>query len=467
MTRFTPIAVSLALGLSACIPYEPPARDKGDRFLQDEILNTVKGSLTVRGPHLDDGDFRAMVLLFDADSPGPPEGTSGPVDFAVVKKEEFVGDPVYGYRAPFAFTDVADGAYVIDTILDMDGDFQPLAFTLGGATCGDWQGSHFGVNQGPTTTTVTLTDTGDPGPVQVEVPPVMGKGRILVEGGQVVGGIEVTVEQELDTTRPAFTVPNEDQYRTISLTAAGANPTAPLTYKLRSTGIHTAFTEDEDGVLEIANACTPGADPRFCIPETGCESAFSLYYRDADGNGSMDPHPDYPPEFGLKDIYPRVLLQYLGTTETGADGKVVRDPDTGFPVIIPPDLPEGVSWGTENFTYGLEAAFGIPVIPLETPTKVPEITVMFPPLVAKFYDTWEPDCGGEPPEDLSEGCTLLYDLSDPAQAAEVPKGIWGINVISWTGQTWGIPNEISEWGLPATQDGFDPKAQGGFLLTTP
>ena len=32
---------------------------------------------------------------------------------------------------------------MIDAIMDVDGDFSPLSFTLAGATCGDWQGSFY------------------------------------------------------------------------------------------------------------------------------------------------------------------------------------------------------------------------------------------------------------------------------------------------------------------------------------
>lgn len=435
MRNSTPL-LALALLASAC-NYSPPLRAKGDRWRKDEILNSVTGAVHLTGPA---EPANTMVLLFDAFAPGPPEGTSGPVDFAVITADEFVGDSVFGYRGEYAFTDVPDGEYLVDAIVDVDGDFGPLAFTLGGATCGDWQGSHFGLNEPAVTTTV---DTGGPSPA------VYGKGRVIVEGGRVVRGVAVDVAQELTTERPAFVFDGDLGYQAISLTAAGTQPVPP-SYKLKSSGIHVVFPESPDYKLDLANPCAPGADPRFCSDTTLCEGAFSVFYADKDGDGFMDPHPDYPPDFGLKDIWPRVFLEYLGTP-TLVDG-VPQVDENGFPLITPPtDLAPGEFWGGENFPFALEATFNLAIAPVGVPTKMPEISVLFPPLVAKFD---------------AEGNATLYDLSIEADRAAVPRGIWGVNIISWTGQTWGLPNEISEWGLESTDPAFLSKTQGGFLLTT-
>ncbi len=99
--------------------------------------------------------------------------------------------------------------------------------------------------------------------------------------------------------------------------------------------------------------------------------------------------------------------------------------------------------------------------PVGVPTKMPEINVMFPPLVAKVYPEGHPFCAG-----AEGGCTEIFDLSVAEQRAQVPRGIWGVNLVSWTGQTWALPNEISEFGdVTSTDPNFEIASQGGFLLT--
>ena len=460
MTMHRTLSVLTVAALVGSCAYEPPLRGKDDRWRNDQIANTLKGSVKLYGPTAEEMTMaRGMVLLFDADSPGPPEGTSGPVDFAVIDEFEWKGTPELGFSAEYAFTDVADGEYLVDVILDTDGDFGPTLFTLGGATCGDWQGYHEGVFQTATTVT-TSTDTG----TMTTTEPVFGKGRVRVEGGQVVAGIEARVEEKLTTERPAFEMASDTGWVRISLTEVGT-ASLPPTFPIRSVGIHVQYTEDETHRLDLADPCQ--TDGTFnCLPDTPeCAGGMVLYYRDKDGNGVMDPHPDYPPEFGLKDVWPRVLMQYYGEPELDAEGRPVLD-ENGYPVlaVVPDEEADGFFWGTEAFPFGVESAgFGLALAPLETPTLVRSMDVMFPPLVAKFYDEWNPECGATPPEDPSEGCSVLYDLSDPAQREQVPKGVWGPNTFGFNGQTWGIPNEISELGLAPTTPEMNVPGQGGFV----
>ena len=84
--------------------------------------------------------------------------------------------------------------------------------------------------------------------------------------------------------------------------------------------------------------------------ELGCDNLAV----DADNDGIVDPHPDHDPALGVKDIWPRVYLQYLGVPERDGAGNIALDED-GNPTIEPPDLPDGHFWGSENFVFGLEA----------------------------------------------------------------------------------------------------------------
>lgn len=244
----------------------------------------------------------------------------------------------------------------------------------------------------------------------------------------------------------------------MSLAAIGGSVSGQ-NYTIDATGVHVQYDPAGEQLLDFEDACTPDPDnAAWCVAETECQTAFSLWYPDADGNGNMDPHPDFG-SFGLKDTWPRVLLQFRGTVELDGNGNPVLDPETGMPVTTPLDLEEGVFWATENFVYGDLGIFGLPMAPVGVPTKVPTLDVMFPPLVAKFFPEGHPQCAGAP-----GGCQELFDLSVPEQRNQVPRGVWDVNLISWTGQTWGLPNEIAEIAT-STDANFDTRSQAGFILT--
>lgn len=446
MIRLVPIAVLLA----GC-NYEPPVRDTDDRMYRPPP-NVIQGTISLIGP---EEPATTYVLLFDNEKPGPPEGTDAPLDFATVSAQEYSwagsietlvpddtgfvpGELDLGWHAPWAAVELPDAAYQVEAIVDVDGDFSGGIFTLGGATCGDWQGAYR------------------------RMPGDTAKGAVAVEGGQLLEGVSVTVSQRLDTERPAFAFPDADGFRRLSLQAIGNAAPVGLTYTLESTGVHVQYDEDGEQLLDFEDACTPDpANATVCVADTECQTAFSLYYPDADGNGLMDPHPDFG-AYGLKDAWPRVFLQFRGTVELDAENKPVRDPETGLPVTTPLELPpedEGVFWATENFTYGDLGAFGLSAVPVGTPAKVPEISVLFPPLVAKFYPEGHAHCAGAP-----GGCSDVFDLSNSDQRAQVPRGVWDVNIISWTGQTWAVPNEIPELAV-STDPNFDVQTQAGFVLT--
>ena len=436
MTRLIP-----ALLILAGCGYEPPLRPKDDPRIRP-IPNGMSGSISLVGP---EEPAPTVVLIFDNDFPGPPVGVDEPVDFASISPTEYsyagtlgdTGMTDLGWHAEWSASELPDGAYQVEAIVDMDGDFSPGAGVLGGATCGDWQGFY----------------ERDPGSGV--------KGAVGVEGGQFLEGVAVTVRDELTTERPAFRFAGDTGYQRISLQAAGASATG-INYDLFSTGVHVTF-ESGDGdpiPFDLADPCaTDGATPPNCVPETTCEGAFSVWYPDRNGDGAMDLHPDFGEDFNLKETWPKVLVQFMGTPELDGNGEPVRD-ENGYPVFTPFESEDGSFWATENFTYGQNSVFGIAMVPVGVPTKQPAISVTFPPLVAKFYPPEHPFCEG-----VVGDCFELFDLSIPEQRDQVPRGVWSLNLVSWTGQVWTQPNEIAEWGVPSSVEGFDSKSQGGFILT--
>lgn len=152
-----------------------------------------------------------------------------------------------------------------------------------------------------------------------------------------------------------------------------------------------------------------GSDP--------CGTYFLFYAVDANGDGAPDPHPEPAlAAAGVYDIWPRVYLQYLGE-----------------------DLAEGESWAAEAAVYpgpilGGQVAVGVP-------TPVTGLDLVWIPAARH---------------------TLPDGNEEVVSAPSLPSGAWSITVVSITGQTWTVPNELP--AFPATDTRFDPESQAAVLI---
>jgi hypothetical protein len=158
---------------------------------------------------------------------------------------------------------------------------------------------------------------------------------------------------------------------------------------------------------------------------------------DADEDGVLDPYPgETQAEAGFYDVWPRVYIEYTG------------------------ELPEGERWVSENFPLGFDLAinpdpaqFG----PLGVPFPVESLSVLWSPV---FRHYWE---GGTDGTDVS-GPFDYVDLRDADVASEdVPAGQYALTVVSFTGQTWSLPNDIGLLDLPSFDDSLDNRTQLGVL----
>ena len=123
---------SSLLLLAAC-GYEAP-------LLEDPSPeNVIAGEVVVSGVETASD---VMLLLFDAADPGPPAGTGSPLTFTTVPAEAFTGAGVGLQGAPYSFTGLPDGRYLVQGLMDVDGDFNPFEGTTAGSTCGDVVGGH-------------------------------------------------------------------------------------------------------------------------------------------------------------------------------------------------------------------------------------------------------------------------------------------------------------------------------------
>jgi len=324
------------------------------------------------------------------------------------------------------------------------------------------------------------------------------RGDVAVSGGELKNSVSVVITDHILTQRPAFT-PVTAPFMSIQLGAdSGANIAlaANLRYRLRSTPIHTAYGDDQP--LDLFGPCdpAPSMDATTCAISAAChcnpatldpsDTAFWVLFKDADGDGLHDPYPpnsDGSPSLqalnGITDTWPRVYIEYMGTPATNDDGDVVFENDLGefeWPPGSGIMLPE--RWVQENFSMAYELNFngagGIapenePVF--NVPFPVNELSVTYSPVARHYHEggTYSVDDSG--PYDLIDVRCFDNDAGEYPDfatcdgnqhtASEIPKGAWSITVISFTGQTWALPNEI---GLPnrAYELGMFSKADGSF-----
>ena len=380
----------LLLLLAAC-NYEAP-------LLEDpEPDNVISGEVLVSGLPT---PGNVVVLLFAANNPGPPVGTGSPLTFTTVAGASFTGEGAGLQAAPYAFTGIPDGSYLVQGLVDVDGDFNPFEGTLAGSTCGDVVGGH--LESAASTTFAPVT----------------------VAGGQLLDDVPVVLARALPFERPAFTLSGSVSQ------AAAANPMTPQTFRLGATAVHTAFSEEYP--LDLEGPCTgidgtPFCDPTALVP---CETALWVNVRDAEGDGI----PDLRPE-GIPDVWPRVFLRLLSD-----------------------DLERNESWAAEALPLGAELgamAFGAPApVPFGTPVPLRELSVTWLPIAKHTHAD-----GAQ----VDPATGLPFDIVDLRQGGVIPTGQWSITVILESGQTWTLPNNLASFGVTTQPAVFDPATQGASL----
>lgn len=375
MPRFPLFA---ACTLAACVP-EAPTFDPVD------AENVISGTVVVDAP---DRLGPAVLFLSAADDPMPPLGTGSPVNFLALPQGAFEGegepDPTGGLAgAPFAFTGVADGDWLVTGLADLDRDFHPFAAggAFAGATCGDLVGAY-------------VASAADPTPAPVPV-----------AAGVVVEDLPVLLTRRLTTERPAFQVAYGELVR------ADAAAGLPQTLRLETTAVHASvLTAGEPLTLDLAG-------PFDAERDTPCQTAFLATAIDADANGLPDPHPDAPGA-PLYDLWPRVYLQWL------------PGPDD-------PPLAPGERWVSQAVPSPSHVLYG-ELAPLNAPK-----------LLAALDLVWLPAAIHERPNGSAEVVT------DPNR---LPAGAWSVTVVQQTGQTWTVPNGLSQ--AESLDPSFNPASQG-------
>ncbi len=365
--------------------YKAPIVPATDPFTgaQEFPANVISGTLVLGGPVETPGP--AMVFVTDAANPMPPYGTGRPFTVGTVPAEAFTSDGTGAMSAPYSVSGVPNGEWIVTAMMDVDRNFSPFVDAMSGATCGDVAGAHLADLDSRTLGTVVVAD------------------------GAYADDVSVLLGTTLPFERPAFTIAGF---------GSGGNSVDPLGTLTDPTSQRVTLVAQGIG---SAVYTLPG--PTSFGPGS-CGAIFPVQAPDADGDGEFDPHPSFG-ALGLKDLWPKVYLEYLGVP--GVD-------DSGA-LVFANDLAEGESWAAEAVPSPAYALTGL-VLPGET--------AFFPSLEV----AWLPAAS----HTLADGNEEI--VMNPT---ELPKGAWSVSVVSFTGQTWTVPNELA--GIPAADGVFEPASQ--------
>lgn len=361
--------------------------------------NVISGSVVIDGL---DTAHNTVVLLFAADALPPPAGTGRPITFDGISATDYtVGNGLLS--APFAITNLPDGEYAVAALVDVDDNFQPLVTAFAGSSCGDWLGTY----------TDDLT--------------VGGYSTVRLDGGILADNITVFVNRENTLQRPAF---HFEGGRAVVVREDAIGAPLPPTFDLVTTAVHSVWV-DQDGDGEDPD--TPGEQHFYDLegpfdvasPDT-CDTAFWVWFADSDEDGTNDPHPDYPPDAGIGDAWPRLYLEYKGIPQ--GDGTFQLD------------LEPGERWVGQAIPDPRLLTFG--TVPLGVPTPMTDLTAVWIPGARHEY--------ADGTEDV---------ITDPL---EIPAGAWSVTAVQLSGQTWPMPNETVLFG--SSDPSFDPSLQGSMLI---
>ncbi|XXF76877.1 hypothetical protein P2318_28045 [Myxococcaceae bacterium GXIMD 01537] len=388
----TGLVLASLLG-TGCEP--PPVVPTADRR-QNTHTSRIEGSVLVQGR----ARGNAVVFLYDADRPPPPQGSGRPLAFTVIPREQLYGaaldtpDITGPFIAPFALSLVGAGRYTVRGFIDSD-------------TCrtGGVQPCH-GEDFIPWYDVTAQPNTGDVAGAALDAS--LTRPRVIEVGENpdgtlnAVTGITVTFSESATTTvpldRPAFRVEGTRRMEGASPKVLKLKP-EPIqggVMDLRPNGFFVRFVDDNnDGIPDDANGDgVPEVWPRVVVRKLA-DAPSLADENDLDRNSVLDEQgKDYPRMDGTLDGKPDlVVLQAALVT------------DALIPVL---------------------AANGGKAI-------VPELTVGINPRALDARDPRAPV---------------------PLQA--MPSGRYSITLIQFTGQTWRVPNELDPLlagplGLPAVE----------------
>ncbi|MFY0571035.1 hypothetical protein ACN28E_45380 [Archangium lansingense] len=406
--------VGLALASVLATGCEPPPVVPTADQRQNQKLARIDGQVVVQSR----ARGNAIVLLYDAERPPPPQGAGRPVSFTVIPAQQLFGPAEPGssgpFTAPFSFSLVAPGRYLLRGFIDADTclavaspchgpDFIPWYSITGEPNAGDVGGAAVDpITRVPRVVEVAVGPDGVP---------------------QAATGVSVSFsDSNTVPERPAFRVEGGTSF----------NPTSgPKRLDLWPLQVN-------EGVVSI-HAHTPTMLVRYVddnadgVPD------------DADGNGQPE-------------LWPRVLVRKLADGEgLSAAQKLADENDLdrdGLLDAVGTDYPraDGTSDGLPDQVVLAATLAPDPALmdALRNPDGTPR---MYPVPVSSLGVLVLPQA---------------LDVRNPLKREalkSVPSGRYAITLVQFTGQTWRVPNELSP--TLALEDGLPPVESQSFVLEVP
>ncbi|HET9450228.1 MAG TPA: hypothetical protein VFO83_05075 [Aggregicoccus sp.] len=395
-------ASSLAALLLTTACDGPPVVPTADKRQNTETAR-IEGQVVVQSQAR--GDL--VVLLYAADRPPPPAGSGRPISFTIVPMERVFGQeldtrdakglPTSGpFIAPFAFSLVPEGKYLVRGFVDADTcrrvpapaschgpDFNPFYGVTGEPNQFDVGGAAVDLNDARRPSRVLSVERGPDG----KLAPVLGVSVSFADTALV------------PFDRPAFELAQAPQ---------------PLDNGTRLLSLKPLAVR-EGGVNE--------APP-----------AFFVRYVDNDGNGA----PDDANGDGAPDVWPRVIVRKLSSDPRAVPG-LTDENDLDRNGILDAEGTEYESLaGTDSLPDLVVMAAGLVPQPLYaalnnadgTPKRNPDgslAVAMVPSLTVAIQ-----------PMALNAA-----SATGPVPLKAVPVGAYSVMLMQFTGQTWKVPNELA------------------------
>ncbi|WP_163997989.1 hypothetical protein [Pyxidicoccus caerfyrddinensis] len=389
------LALTSIIGLGCEAPPIVPTADGR----QNTHTARIEGNLVVQSR----ARGNAIVFLYDADRPPPPQGTGRPIAFTVIPSEQLFGPALGGnlpgpFTAPFTFSLVPAGRYTLRGFIDADTcgatatqpchrpDFNPWYGVTSEPNEGDVGGAAVDPSTGvPLTLEVTADADGLPQPLT---------------------GVSVSFADSarVPLDRPAFQVLGD-----------------------RMMGSSTKVLRLQRMTLQgnVVDQRPPG---------------FMVSYVDANRDGM----PDDANKDGVPDLWPRVVVRKLDGTGHG-------------PLLEENDLDRNgvLDAGSLSCLHADSTLDGKPCLVVLAAGLVPD-----GPIAALTDEQGNPRMTPAVIQELQVAVRpLALDAANaaaPAPLKELPKGRYTLVLIQSTGQTWRVPNELdpviaSGVGLPAEE----------------
>jgi hypothetical protein len=392
-------ALLLACGLVlAC---EAPSVEPSADPLATAKTSRIDGQIVVQTKTRGD----AIVLLFDADHPPPPEGTGQAVSFAVVPEATlFGGDTTSAgpFTAPFHFSLVKPGRYLLRGFVDRDGcapassgcvrpDFNPFFRVTREPNTGDVGGAAIDASGSDVVFTIAPNAAG-------ALSPVTGA---TVSFGDVA---------RVPVDRPVFSVEGPTSFDpaagVLTLTLDATPIDSGAVHEGAPVFLASYVDDNHDGQPDLDGSGQPLFFPRVYVRKIADAVPFGQSdENDLDNNGLLDPS---------------------GVSYVHADGSDDGKPDA---VVLAAAIDSSQVYAALNANGG-------------QPVPLTQLTLHVQP--------------------------LALDASDPANPQplqSVPSGQYAITIVSATGQTWRVPNELHPRVAPGV--GLPAVDSQSYLLAVP